>query len=436
MAARCRLTESRHLSKGGVAVSVTFSRSCRSASVVMVLTVLLAGCQSTGGVLGQLPRASQAPRTLAQRIGVHRYSRTERVLQKKAEAKMTLARSLEQQGKTADAMYAYSTALTFGERADARHRLAVLYDKQGDFEKSGTHYREALRRDPRNAELLCDRGYSYLLQGRPAEAEEQLRKAIKRQPELSRAHNNLGLVLAQQGRTDEALVEFAAAGCSHAEARTNLAFALMLSGDLDEAQYQLALAQQADSSLQPAEELRAAMSQVISLANRPPVPDTLAAPYEIPPPSHRDANQQVAGRGSTSTSTPAQSARQAIASFDERRDAQTLGVTNRSDQSASPPANQPLGRSRYIVQSQIQQLPELPINDTNYAAHLSLQQSSSRSISAPINTPVASTTPLLQKATNGGSSAVDAVRDSTDPSVGQSIKTASQTTRSTLRFLK
>jgi Flp pilus assembly protein TadD len=400
-----------------------------------MLTVSLVGCQSTGGVLGHLPRTSHAPRTLAQRVGKYRHSRSERALQQNAEAQMNLARSLEQQGKTADAVYAYSTALAFGERADARHRLAVLYDKQGDFEKSDTHYREALRQAPRDAELLCDRGYSFLLQSRPAEAEEYLRKAIKQQPDLSRAHNNLGLVLAQQGRADVALVEFAAAGCSHAEARTNLAFALMLSGDLDEAQYQLTLAQQADSLLQPAEELRAAMIQLMSLAGRSPASEAPPAPYETLRPSRGDTNQQAAIHRTISASAPAQSARQAIMSFAERRGEQTVRVTHRNNQNDLSQADQPLDWSP-AAQSHSQPLQALAISDTAYAGHPSSHPSSSRSNSALITTPVASTTPNVENAASGGSCAVDADMNAIDPSADQAIKTALQSTPHTLRIVK
>ena len=61
---------------------------------------------------------------------------------------------------------------------------------------------------------------------------------------MARAHTNLGLLLARTDRRDKAMTEFARAGCTEAEARANLAFALTLEQKPDEArqQYELALA--------------------------------------------------------------------------------------------------------------------------------------------------------------------------------------------------
>ena len=94
------------------------------------------------------------------------------------------------------------------------------------------------------------------------DAQDHLNRAIKREPKLSRAHNNLGLLLAQQGHVDRALVEFAAAGCSHAEARTNLAYALTMVGKVADAEHHLEIARRADVHLQPAGELEYALRQL------------------------------------------------------------------------------------------------------------------------------------------------------------------------------
>ncbi len=71
-----------------------------------------------------------------------------------------------------------------------------------------------------------------------------MRQALALRPDLTLAHINLGLLLACTGRIDESLVEFARAGCPEADARTNIAFALMLEERWWEAQqqYELALA--------------------------------------------------------------------------------------------------------------------------------------------------------------------------------------------------
>ncbi len=154
-----------------------------------------------------------------------------------------LGRSLEADGDLDRAMQAYRESIRRdARRADAPLRLAILLDRQGRFAESALLYEAALKASPGNAEVFCDRGYSLCLQGKDAEAEVALRQAIAKRPDLARAHNNLGLVLARAGRVDDALNEFRKAGCPEAEARLNLAFGLGEAHRLDDAQRQVAIA--------------------------------------------------------------------------------------------------------------------------------------------------------------------------------------------------
>jgi Flp pilus assembly protein TadD len=156
-----------------------------------------------------------------------------------------MGRSLEKRGDADRAMSAYLEALKQDpSRADALTRLGVLYDGQGKFVSSRKAYEKALSAQPGSPDLYCDMGYSLYLQHRLAEAEMNLRQAVTLAPDHRRAHNNLGLVLAHAAREDEALAEFRRAGCTEADARSNLAFALTLEGRRPEArrQYEQALA--------------------------------------------------------------------------------------------------------------------------------------------------------------------------------------------------
>jgi superkiller protein 3 len=160
---------------------------------------------------------------------------------------------MEKQGQFAQAMGAYEESVKQDpKRPDAHLRLAILLDQQGKFEVAQEHYKKALALQPGSADIYCCMGYSFYLQQRWGEAEMNLRQALALEPGQCRSHNNLGLVLAQTGKRQEALAEFRKGGCKESEAHANLAFVLALKRDLPDAsaEYEHALA--ADPSLQVA----------------------------------------------------------------------------------------------------------------------------------------------------------------------------------------
>jgi Flp pilus assembly protein TadD len=183
-----------------------------------------------------------------------------------ADIQIGMAKSLEKRGEIAQAMTAYSEALTKDpKRADAYVRLAVLADGQGKFTDAVQWYHKSLELQPNNANIYCNLGYSLYLQERWGEAETNLRKAIELAPDHQRAHNNLGSVLAQTDRPNEALVEFRKGGCSRAGAHINLAFGLALHGSLPAARHHYELALKQDPSSVPAkkglQEIRALIAR-------------------------------------------------------------------------------------------------------------------------------------------------------------------------------
>ncbi len=169
-----------------------------------------------------------------------------------ADVQLSLARSLELRGELEPALNAYRQVIEKDpHRAAAYWRMAVLQDRQGRVEESEALYREALKLDPKCPDLLCDYGYSLYLQRRWAESEERLRQAVALKPKHLRAHNHLGLVLAQTERADEALAEFRKAGCDVTEAHSNLAFVMTLNRRWEDARshYELALEANPDSTV-------------------------------------------------------------------------------------------------------------------------------------------------------------------------------------------
>ena len=200
---------------------------CPAFAAIASIVVGLAGCQQLSGTLARVIKKNPAPQQTA--AAVKTVPGKPLTAQQKADVQMAVARSLENQGQTEQAIKVYEEVVKKdGHRVDAYHRLAVLHSKKADFKAADRYYQTALKKAPKNAELLCDLGYCCYLQKQWKKGEGNLRRALAIQPELARAHNNLGLLLARTGRDDEALKEFARAGCGEAEARANLGLALML----------------------------------------------------------------------------------------------------------------------------------------------------------------------------------------------------------------
>jgi Tfp pilus assembly protein PilF len=194
-----------------------------------------------------------------------------------ADVQFAVARTTESSDPAA-AVALYEEVLKLDpDRHDAHLRLAILHDRRGDFAASAPHYEAALKARPDDPEWLCDRGYSLYLQGRTEEAERLLRRAIAVKPDCARARNNLGLLLGRQGRSDEAIAQFAAAGGSAADCQTNLAFAMAVEGRLDEARASYAGALAAEPGSEIAAKGLASLEKSLARGAAPADPATRRA---------------------------------------------------------------------------------------------------------------------------------------------------------------
>ena len=89
------------------------------------------------------------------------------------------------------------------------HRLAGdLYYKLDRLEEARKHYEAALKGDPRNAELLNGLGAVVYGQRDWVKASEYFSHALQLNPNLRSANFNMGLVLANLGKKEEAMVYF------------------------------------------------------------------------------------------------------------------------------------------------------------------------------------------------------------------------------------
>ena len=111
------------------------------------------------------------------------------------------------------------------------------------FTQAENHYNQALKLAPRDSKVWNDVGYSYYLQARYPDAERALKTADAYEPNDPKTLTNLGLVLAAEGKNDEALVALTRSG-GPAVGHANLGFIFAAMGKKDEAchEYKEALA--------------------------------------------------------------------------------------------------------------------------------------------------------------------------------------------------
>ncbi len=110
--------------------------------------------------------------------------------------------------------------------------------KVGDLDGATRAYRESLRRNPENADALCNFGVVLIRQKRYEEAHAHLAKAVQLQPTAPLCHRNFGDVLVHLGRRADAMAAYRRTlrlDPTQTLARTNLGGLLLMAGDLDAA---------------------------------------------------------------------------------------------------------------------------------------------------------------------------------------------------------
>jgi tetratricopeptide (TPR) repeat protein len=232
--------------------------------------------------LAQVGRESRSPFGVFDAIEVHALV----TLGREEEADTLIASALAEKPDDADILSVYAERLIKrGEEAEAeaalsravanspfhkraRHQLGELLARSGRPEDAIEVYRQMLRIQPDDADayfaigsivldsdpgaalpyleeacrlapsrvfFLTSLGIAYLKDGRMAEAEAALRRAIDLSPDDPGIRNNLGIVLVQTGRFEDAIREQNALLERHPRftpARNNFAIALAESGDL------------------------------------------------------------------------------------------------------------------------------------------------------------------------------------------------------------
>lgn len=140
---------------------------------------------------------------------------------------LSTAHAASADGRTEDAKRKYEQILEIDpHHAIAHHRLAVIADNEEEFSAAQAHYRAALRNAPEDtriqSEMHSDLGYSYLLQNKLDQAEDELQRAVQLHPTYSIALNNLGLLYGKRQDYDRALAMFRRGGASEAVVQANM----------------------------------------------------------------------------------------------------------------------------------------------------------------------------------------------------------------------
>lgn len=170
------------------------------------------------------------------------------------ERMLSMARLMERHGKYEEAGKLYQQVLEKDPKQTlAYHRLGSLAVRRGEHDVALDYFERARKRGKPSAELLNDIGYTQYLKHDLIAAEETLREALRANPSFSSAHNNLGLVLAEQCRDEEAVAEFRKSG-SEAQALSNLAYIQTKLGRLAEAEKNYHRALELDPKQKPAAE--------------------------------------------------------------------------------------------------------------------------------------------------------------------------------------
>lgn len=139
----------------------------------------------------------------------------------------------------------------YPKKPEYAHRLANVYARTDNFVEAEKYYAIAQKLSPNNVDIYTDRGYAALLEGDYSKAERLLKEALDRKPNDTRAANNMGMVLAFQGHSDEALRYFRRS-TSEAEALCNLAYVHVQRGEGDQAMRRYNQALSIDPSLKVA----------------------------------------------------------------------------------------------------------------------------------------------------------------------------------------
>ena len=126
-----------------------------------------------------------------------------------ADAHNNLANLLKSKGKIDEAVFHYKEAIKYNpEHAGAHNNYAAALAIQGKYGEAITHYLEAIHMKPEDPIFHFNFGNFLLANKRYKEAIVQFCEAIKVDPGYAPAYNQIGVILASQGKDNKAKIFF------------------------------------------------------------------------------------------------------------------------------------------------------------------------------------------------------------------------------------
>ena len=149
-------------------------------------------------------------------------------------------------GDAQQAVDAYKESLQQDpNNARTYYNLALAYDRLGERNSELESLEQALKLDPALTLAQNQLGFMNLQDGKHADAEARFRKALSLDPQFAEAQNNLGVLYAQQGKAKEAEALFRQATentSEYGQAFMNLGLMLASQGRLPEAEKEISSA--------------------------------------------------------------------------------------------------------------------------------------------------------------------------------------------------
>ncbi len=156
---------------------------------------------------------------------VYHFSEVLRIKPQSPKNHNNLGTALEDIGRTAEAIRHYSMALDLNpELVDVHNNIGVSLERLGSVSEAVRHYSEAIRLDPGYTEARNNLGVTLFRNGSADKAAAHFQQVLQIKPDDAKAYNNLGVAVHAKGRIDEALANFQQAlriKPDYADARNN-----------------------------------------------------------------------------------------------------------------------------------------------------------------------------------------------------------------------